>query len=53
MQLSIYSNLGALVKLQQLAAFGNKYRIDIKGLKVGVYFVRLESFGEVFYSGTF
>ena len=53
MQLSIYSASGALVKQQQLTAFGNEYRVDIGELGVGVYFVKLESDGELVYSGKF
>jgi len=52
-ELSIYSVSGRLVKQQQLTAFGNEYRVDIQEMKVGVYFVRLESDGEVVYSGKF
>ena len=52
-QLSIYSVSGKLVKQQQLTAFGNEYRIDIGGLKAGVYFVRLESDGELVFSDKF
>ncbi|RLD41195.1 MAG: hypothetical protein DRI86_13845, partial [Bacteroidetes bacterium] len=29
------------------------YRVDIRELKSGVYFIRLESDGEVVYSGKF
>ncbi len=52
-ELSIYSSSGALVKQQQLTAFGNDYRVDIQELKIGVYFVRLESDGEIVFSGKF
>jgi hypothetical protein len=52
-QLSIYSVSGKLVKQQKLLAFGNEYRINIQDLISGVYFVRLESGGEVVYSGKF
>ncbi len=52
-ELSIYSSSGALVKQQQLTAFGNEYRVDIGELKSGVYFVRLESDGEVVFSSKF
>jgi len=53
MQLSIYSTTGTLVKQQQITAFSNEYRVDIRELKSGVYFIRLESDGEVVYSGKF
>lgn len=52
-ELSIFSSSGALVKQQQFTAFGNEYRINIQVLKSGVYFVKLESDGEVVYSSKF
>ncbi len=52
-ELSIYSSSGALVKQKQLAAFGNEYHVNIQELKAGVYFVKLESDGEIVYSSKF
>ncbi len=52
-ELNIYSSSGALVKQQQLTAFGNEYRVDIGELKAGVYFVRLQSDGEVVFRSKF
>ena len=52
-ELSIYSSSGVLVKQKQLSAFNNEYRVDIQDLKSGVYFVRLESDGEIVYNGKF
>ncbi|MCK5857113.1 MAG: T9SS type A sorting domain-containing protein [Bacteroidales bacterium] len=52
-ELSIYSVSGALVKQQLLSALDNEYRVDIGELKSGVYFVRLESDGEIVFSGKF
>jgi hypothetical protein len=49
-ELNIYSSSGVLVKQQQLTAFSNEYRINIQGLKSGVYFVRLVSEGQLVYS---
>jgi len=53
MQLSIYNSAGQLVKQQQLSAFANEYRVDIGELSMGVYFVSLESNGELVYNGKF
>ena len=52
-ELSIYSSSGALVKQKQLSAFSNQYNVNIQDLKSGVYFVRLESDGEIVYNGKF
>ena len=52
-QLSIFSSSGALVKQQQLAAFGNEYRVDIQDLKAGVYFIKLESTEGLVFSSKF
>ncbi len=50
LQINIYSASGALVKQQQLFAFGNEYSIDIQDLKSGVYYLELMSKEKKIYS---
>lgn len=53
LELEIFNSAGQFIMKQQLSAFENEQKVNVKVLSEGVYFVKIESDSEIVYEGKF